>query len=161
MEKLEREALDRLAGRESIEEISQIMKNARGRSPAVYRAAFRRLVEVSAKDATNPIARACWEMVHTIEGVRKEAGRSAWRMNRLRPKIEREGEKAALEYCARNRTDGFDEVLEYGLPEFTAEAIVLRFPDDFTDPTLREIARDRLADAGVDVDAAVARPSER
>ena len=94
-------------------------------------------------------------MVHTIEGVRKELGRPVWRMNRLRPKIEKDGEIAALEYCARNRTDGFDEVLKYELAEFTAEAIILRFPDTFTDENLREIARTRLVEAGVDVEAAV------
>lgn len=143
-EKLEREAIERLAHQRSIDEIRRVMKNAQDKSPAVHRAACRRLVEVSAEDATDPVAQACWEMVHTVEGVRRETGRPVWRMNRLRPKIQREGEQAALEYCARNRTDGFDEVLEYGLAEFTAEAIVLRFRDHFTDRDLREIARKRL-----------------
>ncbi|APE29091.1 hypothetical protein BMF35_a2262 [Aurantiacibacter gangjinensis] len=62
---------------------------------------------------------------------------------------------AALEYCARNRTEGFDEVLEHELAEFTAEAIILRFPETFTDKNLREIARTRLVEAGVNVEAAV------
>lgn len=156
MEKFEREAIERLARQDSAEEIKRVMANAKDKSPLVYRSAFRRLVEISAHTTTDPIARACWEMVHTVEGVRREVGRPVWRMNRLRPKIEREGEEAALEYCARNRTDGFDEVLEYGLAEFTAEAIILSFPHDFRDDELRKTARKRLEDAGVDVEATLA-----
>ncbi|MDG5748716.1 hypothetical protein P8Q88_11085 [Qipengyuania sp. XHP0207] len=155
MDKFEQQAIDRLVHQTSPEDIRRVMENARDKSPAVHKAAFRRLVEVSAQDADDPISKACWEMVYTVEGIRKQLGRPVWRMNRLRPKIEKDGEIAALEYCARNRTDGFDEVLEYELAEFTAEAIILRFPDTFTDENLRGIARTRLVDAGVDVDAAV------
>lgn len=161
MEKFELQAIERLAKQTSVDDIKRVMKNAREKSPDVYRAAFKRLVEVSSQSVSDPIQKACWEMVHTIEGVRKELGRSVWRMNRLRPKIEREGEKAALEYCARNRTDGFDEVLDYGLAEFTAEAIILRFPEEFPDGELRTVARARLQNAGVDVEAAVGDGSSR
>ena len=128
------------------------MANAKGKSDAVFQAAFRRLVEVSSKDQDDPVARAFWRMVHTIEQIRKEQGRKVWRMNRLRPKIEADGPKAALEYCARNRTDGFEEVLSYGMPEFTAEAIVLSLPEYFSDLSLREIAKKRLTDAKVDIE---------
>lgn len=126
------------------------MTNAKGKSDTVFQAAFRRLVEVSSQEQNDAVARACWQMVHTIEQIRKEAGRKVWRMNRLRPKIENDGPKAALEYCARNRTEGFEEVLSYGLPEFTAEAIVLRMPAHFDDESLQQIARNRLLEAGID-----------
>ncbi|WP_156172050.1 hypothetical protein [Aurantiacibacter gangjinensis] len=152
---MEQQAIERLSRQNSTEDIRRVMENARDRSPPVFKAAFRRLVEVSAQGSDDPIAKACWEMVHTVEGVRKELGRPVWRMNRLRPKIEKDGEVAALEYCARNRTEGFDEVLEHELAEFTAEAIILRFPETFTDKNLREIARTRLVEAGVNVEAAV------
>jgi hypothetical protein len=46
---------------------------------------------------------------------------------------------------------GFDEVLGYGLPEYTAEAIVLRHPEAFSAET-RDIARERLSGFGIDVD---------
>lgn len=135
----------------STDQLRSTIRNARGKSDAVYRATFARLVQVSASDYADPIARACWEMVHTVEEIRREAGRKVWRMHRLRPNIEREGERAALEYCARHPTEGFDEVLGYGLPEFTAEAIVLRFPDSFAEDTLRT-AWDRLTAEGLDPD---------
>jgi len=73
-------------------------------------------------------------------------------MNRMRPKIERDGEIAALEYCALSETDGFEEIMNYGTPELTAEAIVLRHPRHFS-PAARSAARTRLQHAGVQVDA--------
>ncbi len=90
-------------------------------------------------------------MVYTIEEIRRDTGRKVWRMHRMRPKIGKDGERSALEYCARNTTDGFQEVLDYGLPQFTAEAIVLRMPDVFTNPDTRRIAAERLLGAGIDV----------
>ena len=90
-------------------------------------------------------------MVYIIEEIRRETGRKVWRMHRLRPKIQREGEIAALEYCARTETDGFEEVLGYGLPELTAEAIVLKYPEAFPVETLAA-ARNRLLAAGVSVE---------
>jgi len=73
-------------------------------------------------------------------------------MHRMRPKIDKDGEIGALEYCALNETEGFTEVISYGLPELTAEAIVLRFPQAFS-LAAREAGRKRLEDAGVCVDA--------
>lgn len=156
MTEQERRALAVVEATSSIDGLRRVLVDAKGRSDAVYRAAFTRLVQVSASDHADPVVRAYWEMVHTIEQIRREAGRKVWRMHRLRPKIEREGERSALEYCARNKTDGFGEVLGYGLPEFTAEAIVLRFPEAFSAETLT-IARERLISAEVDVAAAIAR----
>ena len=126
------------------------MRNARKSSPEVFQAAFERLIELSTIEASGSVARACWKMVHTIEQVRRANGRKVWRMNRLRPKIEREGERAALEYCARNKTDGFAEVLDYGLSHYTAEAIVLGYPAEFPDLELQKIASDRLKEEGID-----------
>ncbi len=150
----EQRALEQIAVSTSVDNLRARLKNARGKSQVVYRATLDRLARVSAGNVDDPVARACWEMVYTIEEIRRESGRKVWRMHRLRPKIEREGEIAALDYCARNETDGFDEVLGYGLPQLTAEAIVLRYRENFADETLRA-ARDRLSGAGVDVEAAV------
>lgn len=146
---IEQRTLAEIAESNSVDDLRRRVGNATGKSEVVRLAAFARLISVSASDQSDPVARACWEMVYTIEEIRRENGKS-WRMNRLRPRIEREGEHASLEYCARNRTDGFQEVLDYGLPEYTAEAIVLSFPDAFSDTKLRKIASDRLSEAGID-----------
>lgn len=91
-------------------------------------------------------------MVHAVEALRRLNGRKVTRMHRMRPKIEKDGEIGALEYCALNKTDGFDEVMEYGMPELTAEAIVLRHASHFSAIALLA-ARARLEGSGVQVDA--------
>ena len=73
-------------------------------------------------------------------------------MNRLRPKIEREGERAALEYLALHESDGFREVLEYGVPELSAEAIVIRHGEPTFSAKAIQSARERLERAGYDPD---------
>lgn len=134
------------------EALLRMAKNASGRSPTVEQAALRRLAGVSAGQTPGTVEQACWEMVHAVEGLRRLNGRKVWRMHRMRPKIARDGEVGALEYCALDRTDGFDEVMAYGLPDLAAEAIALRFPDDFTSPALAA-ARTRLEEAGFTVGA--------
>jgi len=132
--------------------LRQLLLNAQGKSEAVEKAAFRKLIAVSAKDEPGTLEHDCWSMISTIEELRRLAGRKVSRMNRLRPKIEREGELAALEYCALHETDGFKEVMKYGLPDLTAEAIVLRHRERFSKAAV-SAARDRLVSAGVRVNA--------
>lgn len=151
MTEIEKKVLSQIALVTNKERLLQIVKNARDKSPTVEKAAFRRLVEVSAAHAPETIEHACWQMVYTVEYLRRLNGRKVWRMNHLRPKIKKDGEIGALEYCAMNKTAGFDEVLYYGLPELTAEAMVLRFPNHFRHTTLTA-ARTRLMQNGVRVD---------
>ncbi|WP_041373537.1 hypothetical protein [Phenylobacterium zucineum] len=149
----EARTLQRISEMVDPEGLEQIAANASGRSPVVELAALRRLAAVSPKHAGGTIEHACWAMVHAVEALRRLSGRKAWRMNRLRPKIQAEGEIAALEYCASYETEGFAEVLAYGAPELTAEAIALAHPQHFSDAAL-EAARARLLEAGVQLDDA-------
>ncbi|MNU42879.1 hypothetical protein D3C71_316480 [compost metagenome] len=129
------------------DQLRTMIENATGKSDCVVQAAFRRLVARSAAHAQGSVEHDCWSMIHTIEELRRAQGRS-WRMNRLRQKVAVDGEVEALRYCASKRTDGFQEVLDLGLPELTAEAIVLRHPQVFGEPT-RATAERRLKEAGV------------
>jgi hypothetical protein len=115
-----------------LEGLRTLLTRARGTSEAVEKAAFKRLVAVTAPQAETAVAQDCWAMVHAVEELRRAAGRKVSRMNRMRPKIDKDGEIAALEYCAINETDGFAEIMAYGMPELTAEAIVLRHPSHFS-----------------------------
>jgi len=126
-----------------------MMRNAEGRSPRVAKAAFRRLVALSAAHLPGTVEHDCWAMIHAVEELRR-GRRKVWRMNRLRPKIAEVGEIRALADCAAQETEGFQEILDYGMPELTAEAIVLRHPGVFDD-ALRTTARRRLDRAGVSV----------
>jgi hypothetical protein len=147
----EKKALSHIATETDPAALLQIAQNARGKSPSVQKAALRRLTEVSARHTPGTVEHACWQMVHAVEALRRLNGRRVARMHRMRPKIEKDGEIGALEYCALKKTDGFDEVMDYGMPELTAEAIVLRHQSHFS-PAAIEAARGRLEQSGVLVD---------
>lgn len=153
MTEAEKKALAHIATETDPEALLGVARNARGKSPAVEKAALRRLAEVSAKHAPGTVEHACWQMVHAVEALRRLNGRKVARMNRMRAKIEKDGEIGALEYCALNKTVGFGEMMDYGTPELTAEAIVLRHQRHFS-PAALAAARMRLGDAGVQLDDA-------
>lgn len=144
-------ALARVAIATERDVLRQIATNARRKSQIVEKAALRRLAAVSAQDAPGTVEHDCWAMVHAVEELRRLNGRKVSRMNRMRPKIEKEGEIAALEYCALNETDGFAEVMAYGTPELTAEAIVLRHREKFSQAAIKA-ARERLEHGGIQFD---------
>lgn len=148
----EERALARIAMELDPASLLAYARNAQEKSPAVARAAVRRLAAISAKHTPGTVENACWAMVHTVEATRRLNGAKVARMNRMRPKIDKDGEVAALEYCALRETDGFAEIMAYGMPELTAEAIVLRYPDDFSEAA-KAAARSRLRQAGVEVNA--------
>ncbi len=87
-------------------------------------------------------------MVETVEQIRRDRGTAA-RMSRLRPVAQTRGEREALRSCVSREKPGFREVLDYGLPELTAEAIVIRRAAEFDD-ALVAIAVARLRDAGIE-----------
>lgn len=147
----ETRALARIESTTDQDALRQIAINARGKSESVERAALRRLAAVAARHAPGTVEHDCWAMVHAVEELRRLNGRKVSRMNRMRPKIEREGEIAALEYCALNQTEGFAEVMDYGTPELTAEAIVLRHRGHFSQAAIAA-ARTRLGQAGIQID---------
>ncbi len=147
----ENKALSYIATETDPASLLQIARNAQGKSPSVEKAALRRLAEVSAKHMPGTVEHACWQMVHAVEALRRLNGRKVPRMNRMRAKIEKDGEIGALEYCARKKTDGFDEVMDYGTPELTAEAIALRHASHFSSAALAA-AQSRLEQRGVQFD---------
>lgn len=114
--------------------------------------ARRRLAELAPSAPDNAVAGSLehdfWSMVDTVEQIRRDRGRTVWRMNRLRPIAEHQGVLEALARCIQEETPGFREILDYDLPELTAEAIALRHGEQFS-PELLIIARNRLTDAGV------------
>jgi hypothetical protein len=151
MSELERKALLHIAAETDPDALLRVARNARGKSSVVEKAALRRLADVSAKHAPGTVEHECWQMVHAVEALRRLNGRKGARMQRFRPKIAKDGEIGALEYCALNQTDGFDEVMDYGTPELTAEAIVLRHAHHFSTAALTA-ARMRLEQRGVRID---------
>lgn len=150
----EQSALEYVSRTDDIDALRKLMSNARkpeSRSEAVEKAAFQRLVTLSTNDCDDPVERDCWAMVHAVEELRHQTHGVRKPMNRLRPKIAKDGVVASLEYLALHESDGFREVLNYGFPDLTAEAIVLRHSDRFT-PRAVEAAKMRLTSAGIAAD---------
>ena len=63
----EQRALARIDQETDPDRLLAYARNAHEKSPAVARAAVRRLAAVSAKHAPGTVENACWTMVHTIE----------------------------------------------------------------------------------------------
>lgn len=148
----EQRALSLIAALSDPEAIRSIARKAAGKHPTVERAALRRMVILQSEGEEGSAENDCWKMVLAVEEIRRQIRGRKSPMNRLRPKIEREGEVAALEYLALHESDGFKEVLEYGLPELSAEAIVVRHGHPTFSAKAVDAARLRLARAGYDPD---------
>jgi hypothetical protein len=148
----ETSALAVIAASDDVEKVRGIARNARGKSDLVERAAIRRIVVLESRGEPGTVEHDCWGMILAVEEIRRQVRGRKSPMNRLRPKIAREGETAALEYLALHESDGFREVLDYGVPELSAEAIVIRHGTPTFSAKAVAAARNRLQEAGYDPD---------
>ena len=152
----ETRALALIAALTEVEKVRAISRNARGKSELVELAALRKIATLEAQGEPGTVENDCWRMILAVEEIRRRVRGKRSPMNRLRPKIEREGERAALEYLALNESDGFKEVLQYGVPELSAEVIVIHHGEPTFTSKAVDAARHRLSEAGYDADKLVA-----
>lgn len=115
-------------------------------------AAFRRLIEVLPEEAPGSIEHDFWMTIHAFEEVLRDERGKTVRLSRTRQKIGRVGVKQTLIDFATSKapTDGFNMLIERGLPELTGEALVLKHSESF-DSDVQVAAKQRLQDAGVDI----------
>lgn len=115
-------------------------------------AAFRRLIEVLPEEAPGSIEHDFWMTIHAFEEVLRDERGKTVRLSRTRQKIGRVGVKQTLIDFATSKapTDGFNMLIERGLPELTGEALVLKHSESF-DSNVQIAAKQRLQDAGVDI----------
>jgi len=144
--------LAQIAATEDPARIDALIANAkRLGAHRVLEAAMRRRAELSAEGEPGTIGNDFWRAVHTLEAaLGEEKGRSA-RLTRTRQKIARVGEAATVADLASapKPSAGFAMLVERGMWDLTAEAVVLRHPADFDAGTVAA-ARARLQDAGCD-----------
>ena len=119
--------------------------------PEVEEAAFRRLVEMLPEEAPGSIEHDFWKTIHAFEEILRDERGKTVRLSRTRQKIDRVGVMQTLIDFAVSKapTDGFNMLIERGLPELTGEALVLKHASHF-EPAVLEAARSRLEGAGVD-----------
>ncbi len=137
------------------DQLRQFIENAnRMDAKDVYAAAFRRLVEILPAADLEPVALDFWRSIHALEErLREERGKTV-RLSRTRQKIGRVGVMKTLGdlALASSPSEGFDMLLERGMPDLTAEAVVLRHEREF-EPQVVVAARQRLEGAGVEIDS--------
>ncbi len=140
-------------------QLRRFIENARRMKALDVRdAAFRRLVEILPEEEPGSVEHDFWRSIHALEQVLLEERGKTVRLSRTRQKIARVGVMQTLRDFAAKKSpsQGFEMLLERGMPELTGEAIVLRHTDLF-DPEVVTAARTRLVAVGVDVDQLPAR----
>src|SRR6056297_1170790 len=131
-------ALARIGTLDDAGRLRAMVANARRLgSAAVERAAFRRLCEIQHAAAPGSLEHDVWQSIHALEEMLKEARGKTVRLSRTRQKIARDGEiKTVADLtCKAEPSDGFHQLIEVGHPELLFEAVVLRHPHHFDDPT--------------------------
>ncbi len=131
------------------------IKNAQNKHEnGIADAAFRRLISLVPSEEFGSVEHDFWQTVNAFEYALSEERGKTTRLARTRQKVGRVGVIETLKDWALSdkKTKGFEMLLERGMPELTGEAIVLRHPDKF-DQNVRDAARARLTDAGVDINS--------
>lgn len=139
-----------LASITDVEKIDNLMANARRLGDEGMRtAALRRKIEILGGNPEDPLDMEMMRVIAAREQVIFETQRKKLRAAHLRGKYERDGAQATFEFLASKKTptEGYDSLIESGMIEYTAEHVVLRYPDRFSD-TARKRAAERLTQAG-------------
>ena len=118
----------------------------------VEEAAFKRLVEILPEEEPGTLEHDFWKTIYAFEEMRSEDQGKTIILSRTRQKLARAGVKETLIGFATKKapTDGFRILIEYGFPELTGEALILKYREHF-DPEVQVAARQRLEGAGVDI----------
>jgi hypothetical protein len=138
---------------EDAEKLKNWIENARNKGELeVAEAAFRRLISLVPSEKPGTVEHDFWQTIHAFEYTLSQERKKTTRLSRTRQKIARVGVIETLKDWALSskQTDGFDMLVERGMPELTGEAIVLRHPGQF-DIRVRDAAAARLREAGVDL----------
>jgi hypothetical protein len=131
-----------------------VMARAKSRGMQdVYEAAFRRycqLVGNANDDPSDPLVRDFYETLGAYEQLLTEKHDKNTPAGRTRQKIANKGIHRSLIEWTRGKveTNGFNLLIDAGLPEYTGEYLVTRYADRFPDDVVA-LARDRLTKHGV------------
>lgn len=141
-----------IASSTDAQQLRRLRDNAqRVGATSVADAAFRRLLEILPEQTPGSIEHDFWKTIHAFEEILRDERGKTVRLSRTRQKIDRVGVKQTLIDFATSKapTDGFNMLIERGLPELTGEALVLKHGACF-DPEVQAAAKQRLENAGVD-----------
>jgi hypothetical protein len=135
------------------DKLRSLIKNARDRSEsAVVDAAFRKLISLVPSERPGTVEHDFWQTIYAFEHLLTQEREKTTRLSRTRQKVARVGVMQTLRDWALSdkETHGFRMLLNLEMPELTGEAIVLKHSESF-EPEIVAAARQRLSDAGVDL----------
>ena len=124
------------------EDCERFAKNATDHDrPDLAQEAHKRAVELKAKDhdAETEAERECLEAVYAYERILTAKNRRTTRASRTWQMIKRRGILPAVERAVNrpHETAGYTALLEMGLEEYAFEAVILRYPDLFSDEAVQ------------------------
>ena len=148
-QRAEAAALARIPAMDDAYGLRILMGNAKDQqSTIVFNAAFRRLMDVLPGEAPGTVDHDFWRSTFVYEELLSEKNGKKTLASRIRQKVKRLGVSKTIEdlASAKSESDGFKMLIQRGMPELTAEAVVVRHADRFS-PAVVEAARSRLAAA--------------
>ena len=115
--------------------LRNLMNNARRLSrEEIYMHAFKRLCELEGLNLGDPLEREFYQVLNAYEELLTEKNGRTTKANRTRQKLRNKGVKQCLiDWATGNATGGFELLVDKGLPELTAEYLVVRYGDRFDD----------------------------
>lgn len=139
---------EKIARLPTITSCERFAKNAeeRGR-PDLAKAAHRRAVELGASShgANSDAEKECLEAVYAYERILTERNGRTTRASRTWQMIKRHGILPAVERAVNrpHETAGYAALVEMGLEKFAFEAVILRYPESFSEKAVRS-SKERL-----------------
>ena len=143
---------EKIAQLPTVKSCEKFAKNAEAQGrPELAQAAHRRAVELGAKShgATTDAERECLEAVYAYERILSEKNGRTTRASRTWQMIDRHGILPAVERAVTrpHETAGYTALLEMGLERYAFEAVILRYPDLYSDEAVQH-SRERIEQWG-------------
>ncbi len=111
----------------------------------VYWLAFKRLCSLEGMVYDDPLERDFYDVLNAYEELLTEKHGRTTKASRTRQKLKNKGvEQCLIDWALGDSTDGFRLLVEKGLPELTAEYLVVKHATRFPEAAVTA-ARERLA----------------
>jgi hypothetical protein len=115
----------------------------------VHRLAFRRLCSLEGANFDDPLERDFYDVLNAYEELLTEKNGRTTKASRTRQKLKNKGVRQCLiDWALGQPTDGFELLVQKGMPELTAEFLVVKYASDFPHDIVTAAQR-RLCDHGV------------
>ena len=134
--------IEQMADRDALR---NLMENAkRLERDDIYWLAFKRLCSLEGMAYDDPLERDFYDVLNAYEELLTEKHGRTTKASRTRQKLKNKGvEQCLIDWALGDSTDGFRLLVEKGLPELTAEYLVVKHATRFPEAAVKA-ARERL-----------------